>query len=120
VLERDKFEAISEIIDNQCQQFERTPTAYQGMSEEALRDIILGSLNAVFEAAAVGEAFQGLGKVDVHLRISKGKVFVAEVKIWGGPATLAEVVQQLRDRLTWRDAYGVAIIVSKNTDFAGD
>lgn len=117
VLERDKFEAIIEIIDNQCRQFERTPTAYQGMGEEMLRDIILGSLNAVFEGAAVGEAFQGLGKVDIHLRISKGEVFVAEAKIWDGPASLTEVVAQLLDRLTWRDAFGVAVVLTKNADF---
>ena len=48
VLERDKFDAIVEIIDNQCRQFELTPTVFQGMSEEALRDVMLSSLNGVF------------------------------------------------------------------------
>jgi len=95
VLDRDKFEAIVELIDNQGRQFERTPTAFQALSEEALRNIILSSLNAVFEGAAVGEAFQGVGKADIYLRISQGQVFVAEVKIWDGPASLAEVVAQL-------------------------
>ena len=61
--------------------------------------------------------FQGLGKIDVHLRISEGEVFVAEIKIWGGPATLAEVVSQLLDRLTWREAFGVAVVISRNADF---
>ncbi len=117
VLEREKFNAIVDLIDNQCRQFERTPTAFQGMREEALRDIILSSLNAVFEGAAVGEAFQGLGKTDVHLWISQGEVFIAEIKIWGGPATLAEVVSQLLERLTWRDAFGVAVVISRNADF---
>jgi hypothetical protein len=116
-LERDKLNAIIELIDSQCRQFERTPSAFQLLSEEGLRDVILSSLNAVFEGAAVGEAFQGLGKVDVHLRISEGEVFVSEVKVWSGPESLAEVVGQLLDRLTWRDAYGVAIVFSKNADF---
>jgi hypothetical protein len=34
----------------------------QDTGEEAVRDIILGSLNAVFEGGAVGEAFLELGK----------------------------------------------------------
>jgi hypothetical protein len=117
VLERDKFDGIVDIIDNQCRQFERTPTAFQGMSEEALRDVMLSSLNGVFEGAADGEAFRVLGKTDIHLRISRGEVFIAELKVWSGPASLAEVVGQLLERLTWRDAYGVAVIFSKNSDF---
>jgi len=64
VLEREKFNAIVDLIDNQCRQFELTPTVFQGMLEEALRDIILSSLNAVFEGAAAGEVFRGLGKTD--------------------------------------------------------
>jgi hypothetical protein len=117
VLERDKFDGIVELIDNQCRQFERTPTSFQDMGEERLRDVMLGSLNAVFEGAAGGEVFQGLGKTDIHLRITQGEVFIAEIKIWDGPKSLAEVVQQLLERLTWRDAFGVAIVISKNADF---
>jgi hypothetical protein len=117
VLEREKFNAIVDLIDNQCRQFELTPTVFQGMPEEALRDIILSTLNAVFEGAAAGEVFRGLGKTDIHLRISKGEVFVSEAKIWSGPASLAEVVNQLLERLTWRDSFGVGIVLSKNADF---
>ncbi|MCI0459620.1 MAG: hypothetical protein L0Z62_21940 [Gemmataceae bacterium] len=117
VLERDKFEAIVELVDGVCRSFERTPSSFQKLNEEELRDIILSGLNTVFEGAAAGEVFQGLGKADIHLRISQGEVFVAEVKIWGGPATLAEVVRQLLERLTWRDAYGVAAVISNNADF---
>jgi len=58
VFERKKFDAIMELIDNQCRQFARTPTVFQGMTEEALRNVMLSSLNAVFEGAATGEAFQ--------------------------------------------------------------
>jgi len=117
VLERDKFNSIMELIDNQCRAFERTPTVYQAMSEEALRDIILGALNAVFAGAATGEAFSVLGKTDIHLQISRGELFIAEAKVWSGPASLAEVVAQLLDRLTWRDGFGVAILFSQNADF---
>jgi len=118
VLEREKFNAIVELIDNQCRQFERTPSAFHLLGEEHLRDIMLSSLNAVFEGAAGGELFRGLGKVDIHLQISQGEVFLAELKVWDGPKSLTEVVQQLRERLTWRDAFGVATIFSRNAGFS--
>jgi hypothetical protein len=118
VLAPDKFAAILELIDNSGRQFERTPQSFQQLTEEGLRDIILGSLNAVFEGSAGGETFQGIGKVDIHLRISQGEVFLAEVKFWSGPESLKEVIEQLRGRLTWRDAYGVAIVLSRNAGFS--
>jgi hypothetical protein len=117
VLEADKFEAVLQILDNGCRQFERTPQAYQQLAEEGLRDIMLGNLNAVFEGAAGGETFQGIGKVDIHLRISQGEVFLAEVKFWAGQGSLREVIEQLRSRLTWRDGYGVALVLSRNAGF---
>ena len=67
--------------------------------------------------AAGGETFQGIGKVDIHLRISQGEVFVAEVKFWDGPDSLRAVIGQLRGRLTWRDGYGVALVLSGNAGF---
>lgn len=49
--------------------------------------------------------------------LAEGEVFVAELKFWDGPASLAEAVQQVRERLTWRDAFGVAILLARNADF---
>ena len=82
-----------------------------------MRDTILGSLNAVFEGAAGGETFRGNGKVDIHLQIAQGEVFICEIKFWRGPGSLDEVVAQLRGRLTWRDSYGVGIVFSRNAGF---
>ncbi|MDP2743781.1 MAG: hypothetical protein Q8P00_01785, partial [Dehalococcoidia bacterium] len=113
----DKFAAILELLDNSGRQFERTPQSFQQLTEEGLRDIVLGSLNAVFEGAAGGETFQGVGKVDIHLRISQGEVFVAELKFWDGPDSLRMVIGQLLGRLTWRDGYGVAVVLSRNARF---
>lgn len=117
VLEPAKFAAILDLIDNQCRQFERTPQAFNQLTEEGLRDVVLSSLNAVFEGAAGGETFQGIGKVDIHLRIAQGEIFVSELKFWDGPASLHEVIGQLRGRLTWRDGYGVALVLSRNVGF---
>ena len=119
VLEPAKFASILELLDNSGRQFERTPQSFQQLTEEGLRDIILGSLNAVFEGAAGGETFQGIGKVDIHLRISQGEIFIAELKFWDGPESLREVLKQLRGRLTWRDSYGVAVVLSRNSGFTG-
>jgi hypothetical protein len=117
VLEPDKFNAVLELLINGCRQFERTPQTFQQLAEEGLRDVLLSNLNAVFEGAAGGETFQGIGKVDIHLRISQGEVFVAELKFWDGPESLRFVIGQLRGRLTWRDSYGVALVLSRNAGF---
>lgn len=45
-------------------------------------------------------------------------MFLAELKIWSGEGSLAETIAQLRDRLTWRDSYGVAVVLSKNAGFS--
>lgn len=117
VLERKIFDAILELIDNQCRQFERTRTVFAAHGEEDLRDIILSSLNAVFEGDAVGEAFHGLGRVDIHLRISKGELFIAECKYWDGPSSVAKATEQVLERLTWHESYGVVIVFSRNANF---
>ena len=116
-LDAKTLEAILQLIDNQCRQFERTPASFKVLSEEGLRDVMLSSLNAVFEGQATGESFRGLGKADIHLPLAGGDAFVAEVKFWDGPASLAQTVDQLRGRLTWRDTVGVAIMLSENANF---
>jgi len=118
VLDEKTFNAIFELLDNQCRQFERTPQVFNHLQEEGLRDVILSGLNAVFEGAAGGETFRGSGKVDIHLQIAQGEVFVCEIKFWGGAGSLHETVGQLRGRLTWTDSYGVALILSRNVGFS--
>ena len=117
VLDAEIFGAIMELLESQCQQFERTPQVFSELQEEGLRDIVLSSLNAVFEGAAGGETFRGNGKVDIHLQIAQGEVFLCEIKFWRGPASLDEVVAQLMGRLTWRDSYGVGVVFSLNEGF---
>ena len=43
---------------------------------------------------------------------------IAEIKFWDGPESLREVIKQLRGRLTWRDSYGVALVLSRNVGFS--
>lgn len=117
MLDEPTFNGIMTLIDNQCRQFELTPQSFQQLSEEGLRDVMLSSLNAVYEGTAGGETFQRIGKVDIHLRIAQGEVFVAELKFWDGPGSLKEVVGQVLGRLIWRDSYGVAVVLSRNAEF---
>ena len=117
VLDEGSLTGILELIDAQARQFERTPTVFQRLAEEDLRDVILSSLNAVFDGQAAGEAFQGLGKTDIRLVIDKGEIFIAECKKWDGPGSLKDATKQLLDQLTWREGYGVVIVFSQNADF---
>lgn len=117
VLERDKFYAILSLIDNSCRLFERTPDTFAKLQEEELRDVILSNLNGVFEGDAVGEAFSKKGKTDIYLKVSKGGVFIAECKYWGGPKIIDKVTNQILGYLTWRNSYGVVILFSKRKNF---
>jgi hypothetical protein len=116
-LERDKFNAIFNLIDNSCLSFERTPRTFTKLEEEELRDVILSNLNGVFEGDAVGEAFSKLGKTDIFLQINKGGIFIAECKFWIGPVTLKNTVQQILGYLTWRDSFGIIILFVKRKNF---
>lgn len=83
-LKEAQFKATLRLINHTCLAFERTPTTFLKLEEEDLRDIILSSLNGVFEGDAHGEAFSKLGKTDIYLKVSKGGVFIAECKFWQG------------------------------------
>jgi len=116
-LEKEKFNAIIELIDNCCKAFENTPTTFSKMNEEELRDVILSSLNSVFEGDAVGEAFSKKGKTDIRLNIQKGGIFIAECKFWSGPKSIEKTIDQIFKYLTWRNSYGVIIGFSKRKGF---
>jgi hypothetical protein len=100
-LDAEKFDAILELGDNSGRQFERTPQAFSALTEEGLRDIVLAALTPCSKARPEARLSRGVGKVDIHLRITQGEVLLAELKFWTGPESLREDVQQLRGRLSW-------------------
>ena len=118
-LQPEEFETILNVIESQGVTFERTPGAVSKLDEEEIRDFILGSLNGAFDLGATGEAFSKRGKTDIHLVVPGGSVFIAECKIWGGQKIVGEAVQQILGYLTWRDAYGVVLMFSRNARFSG-
>ncbi len=80
------------------------------MTEERIRDLLLMFLNAVFEGAAAGEVFNASGKTDILIRAEDRNVFIAECKIWAGPAKFREAIDQLLGYLTWRDTKAALIL----------
>jgi hypothetical protein len=117
-LKPEEFQTILDVIEGQGATFERTPQTVAKLDEEDIRNLILSSLNAVFNLGAVGEAFSKRGKTDIYLVVPEGGIFIAECKIWYGPRTVAEAVGQILGYLTWRDAFGVVLVFSRNKGFS--
>lgn len=118
VLDRSKVLDIITVIDNQGRQFEKTPKTYKDFDEEGLRDVILVSLNSLFEGKATGETFSHKGKTDIYLNIDKGNVLICECKIWGGQALYHKTIDQLLGYLTWRHNFGITITFVKQKNFS--
>ena len=113
------FEKILNFIRHQGRTFERTPSTYAVHDEEELRNIILAQLNGQFEGDAVGEAFRGRGKTDICIEHNDRSAFVAECKLWKGPASVTTALDQLMGYLTWRDCKAALIIFNvRNKDFS--
>jgi hypothetical protein len=109
ILDRGKVLDIIEIVDNQGIQFEKTPSSYKSLGENALRDILLSTLNSIFAGSATGETFSHKGRTDIYLRIDKGNILIFEGKFWGGQKLYQETIDQLLGYLTWRQNFGVII-----------
>jgi len=117
VLDRAKVIDIISVLDSQGRQFEKTPRSYQALGEEQLRDILLSSLNTLFEGKATGETFSKNGKTDIYLNIDQGNILIFECKIWGGQALYNDTIDQLRGYLTWRQNFGVMITFGRQKNF---
>ncbi len=112
-----EYEYILNVIDNMSKSIERSPTTFVQMKEEQIRDHILVSLNGHYEGDATGETFNSRGKTDILIRADGRNVFIAECKIWRGPAKLLEAIDQVLGYLTWRDTKAALLLFSKNVNF---
>jgi len=105
VLSEGLYEEILRVVQDTGQVFERLPGTYYDKDEETLRDHLLLQLEPHFEMAnATGETFNRGGKTDILLRYEKQNVFVAECKVWRGPAQHGPTIDQLLSYITWRDS----------------
>jgi hypothetical protein len=107
------YEMILHFIRHQCRTYETAPDTYAVHDEEGLRDIILSQLNGHFAGAATGETFRGRGKTDIRIEAEDRSAFVAECKIWTGPAGITKAVQQLLSYVMWRDSKTALIVFNK-------
>jgi len=115
-LDRADVSALVDFIDQYARQFELTPRPYASMDEEALRDLLIGMMNANYPGSSTGETFSKLGKADITLRIDTGHVLICECKFWSGAKAYGEALKQLFGYLTWRQNYGVLITFCKLRD----
>jgi hypothetical protein len=105
------LQEVIRLIDQAGKNFEVAPATYNKLEEEDLRNIIVATLNAVFESnVASGETFSRLGKSDIRLNVPAGDVLIAECKIWRGQAEYgSENIPQLFRYLTHRHSVGMLI-----------
>lgn len=118
-LNPDIFGTILEVIEGQALTFERTPQTIAKLDEDDIRNLILSTLNGTLNLGALGEAFSKQGKTDIYMVVPEGGIFIAECKIWQGQHVINEALNQILGYLTWRDAYGVVLLFSRNKGFSG-
>ena len=110
------YEAALSVLEHQRNGLERSPSLTSRLNEEQIRLILLIGLNAVFEGQAFGEVFNAAGKTDILIRSGDANVFVAECKIWDGPAVVTAALGQLLSYLTWRDTKGALVLFIRNAN----
>ena len=118
VLEEANYQAILNIIQSMTLVMERSPSAFQTMGEEDLRQHFLVQLNGQFEGAASGETFNFSGKTDILIRVKDRNIFIAECKFWGGEKIFLATITQLLNYLSWRDTKTAVLIFNRNKDFS--
>ncbi len=116
LLEND-YEAAMGVLVSSRNALERSPSLTSSYGEEQIRDLLLIFLNAQFEGAAAGEVFNKSGKTDILIRVDDRNIFIGECKIWGGPNSISQGLEQLFDRyLTWRDAKAALMLFVRDGD----
>lgn len=107
------YDDINNIIYSCGSTMEEAAKTFQGHGEEELRDHLLTVLKTHYESTTA-EAFRRTGKTDIRIETDNKSAFIAECKIWSGPKSLANAVEQLLGYSTWRDAKISVIFFNKN------
>ncbi|WP_018351432.1 hypothetical protein [Longispora albida] len=115
-LSEPQYEDALEVLRNARNGLERSPTTTAKLSEEEIRNILLIALNSVFQGNAAGEVFNGAGKTDILVRIEDRNVFIGECKIWKGPKTIEEALEQLFGYLVWRDTKAALLLFIRHAN----
>jgi len=110
IIDEKDFLNFIEHIENYLKDCERTTHVFAKLKEEEIRDLILPHLNQVFKRGATGETFSKGGRADIYIQVEAGCILVCECKWWSGAKSLDEVIDQVLERVTWRENYGVVIV----------
>ncbi|WP_078330173.1 hypothetical protein [Mycobacteroides salmoniphilum] len=113
--EQDYKDALR-VLRNTRNQLERNPSVAAKLKEEEIRDILLMGLNSHFQGTAGGELFNGEGKTDILIREDDRNVFIGECKVWSGPRTMDEALDQLFRYLVWRDTKAAILLFIRRKD----
>jgi hypothetical protein len=71
-------------------------------------------LNGQYEGQATGETFNVTGKTDILIWHEGRNIFIAECKIWDGPQSLIEAIDQIISYSSWRDTKTAILLFNKN------
>lgn len=118
VLETEEYENILNIMHNMALVLERSPSAFEGMKEEDLRQHFLVQLNAQYEGMATAETFNFQGKTDILIRYEGKNVFMAECKFWKGEKAFLSTIDQLLKYTTWRDIKTAILLFNRGKNFS--
>lgn len=117
-LAMQQYDEILQLVSSLAVMMERSPSAFETMNEEHLRDHVLVILNSHFEGQATGETFNKGGKTDILIREKDRNVFIAECKFWNGAKTLTEAIDQLLRYACWRDTKLAVLVFNRRKDFS--
>lgn len=113
-LSRKDYERVLDVIQQTATMLERSPSTFQGMGEEQLRDQFLVPLNSHYEGQSTGETFNSGGKTDILVRVEDRTIFIAECKIWRGPKSLNDAINQILDYTSWRDTKTAVMLFNRD------
>jgi len=117
-LEMEEYENILAIIRNMALVLERSPSAFETMKEEDLRQHFLVQLNGQYEGSATGETFNYQGKTDILIRYEGRNAFIAECKFWKGEKAFLATIDQLISYTSWRDTKTAIILFNRGKNFS--
>lgn len=118
VLGEAEYGNILAIMGSMALVMERSPSAFETIAEEDLRQHFLVQLNGQYEGQASGETFNYQGKTDILVRVEDRNIFVAECKYWRGEKGHAETIDQIMSYLSWRDTKAAIVIFNRNKGFS--
>jgi hypothetical protein len=117
-LDTQEYDHILKVISNMVAVMERSPHAFQSMTEPDIRQHFLVQLNGQYEGQATGETFNFEGKTDILIRVDGKNIFVGECKFWIGPESLKKTIDQLLGYATWHDTKTAILIFNRTKNFS--